>query len=738
MANESEISMRFKVNDDGSVVLDRIGQKLTEVADNSKKMSSSLSLIKLDSIVNLGERAFHTAERIYNMGRAVAGAINDIERMSKVAGISSDQFQKMMYAAKMTDVESSDLAVAIKKLSSNMDDASRGTGQAAKWIEAMGLSVVDGQGKLKGLDVMLGEIADQFSTWEDGPRKIAVAVDLFGKSGERLIPFLNKGSAGLREFYTEAERLGIILNEEMLGKGSELEDKFKRAEEVAGSYWKKMIVWISEALGIVKEFKVEEESRFDRYVRMIEEGTHPTEGAAKIETEKQRSAAEEAGDYFLKLQDFYKRTAQPPKIVDKEQERKFLLEENLRLLNDQAAAYARMIELQDQLNRGTEDALEIANRMGISTKAAVTQWIEKDIVGEYATVLGSKLFDKGEIEQFQKQYTDALREAQKSSWGFNEFGRKTEGWYQMEEAIRRISEMKVDDTGLGKARKEFEDLTKYAAYLEKWTGAIKIDTDQLDAAHTKLEELQKKLTDLVSQSWTVKVEFTGYGSTERPIMEKIDEIQGGFYGIIQTMRNLGTASMDLSPLTQYQEGLKGKGSIGMIGYRMEIPGWSISVMDQIAKVADAFQQYGTVAGQTQQKYSLAEIDQRIAQLQAEIASYQRSNYDKYGPNYSYVQGYYSAVEAQRTTQARAQIAQLQQFRAEISAAGAYAQNQVAASAAASGGGGGDYESAGISININTINVGPGDEPVADRLDSALADLWYKNRSKLKVAIQGGV
>jgi len=236
---DKEISLRFKVNDDGSVVLDKISQNLKKIETNTQGVGNSLKLIKFDSLINLGERAFHAGERIYQLAKTTASALNDIDRLSKVAGMSSEQFQKMQYAAKMTDVEAGELAIGLKKLSQAMDDATRGTGEASGWFSTMGISVKDVDGKLKPLNKIMGEIADKFASWEDGPRKIAIAVDIFGRSGANLIPYLNQGAAGLKKFYEEAEKLGVVLDESIIKKGSELEDTFKRVEARTDALLKK-------------------------------------------------------------------------------------------------------------------------------------------------------------------------------------------------------------------------------------------------------------------------------------------------------------------------------------------------------------------------------------------------------------------------------------------------------------------------------------------------------------------
>jgi len=228
---DTTLTMKLKVQDDGSILLDKFSGKLAEIPKHVDSMNRSISLIKWDSIANLSEQAFRAGERIYNMARSVASGTMEIGRMAQISGLSTDAFQKFAYAAKMSDVENESLAVGMKRLSKNMEETSQGSGDAKKWFDVMGISVQDLNTRgLKPLDQMMGELADKFSGWEDGTRKIAIAVALFGRAGEALIPMLNKGKSGLTEFYKEAERLGIVLSPDMVRKGEEAENAFKRFE----------------------------------------------------------------------------------------------------------------------------------------------------------------------------------------------------------------------------------------------------------------------------------------------------------------------------------------------------------------------------------------------------------------------------------------------------------------------------------------------------------------------------
>ncbi len=201
----------------------------TSLIDSLKQNWMALSAVAVT--------AYMSITRAFSEGRGIASAAMEIGKMAQISGLSTDQFQKFAYAAKMSDVESESLAVGMKRLAKNMEESSQGTGDAKKWFDVMGISVKDlNAGGLKPLDQMMGELSDKFIGWEDGTRKIAIATALFGRSGEALIPMLNKGKSGLTEFYSEAERLGIVLSPDIVRKGQEAEDSFKRFEAQLKSF----------------------------------------------------------------------------------------------------------------------------------------------------------------------------------------------------------------------------------------------------------------------------------------------------------------------------------------------------------------------------------------------------------------------------------------------------------------------------------------------------------------------
>lgn len=161
----------------------------------------------------------------------VKGALamaDEIGKLAQKTGVAVEEFSKLSYAAKLSDVSNEQLAKGLKQLSKNMSEAAAGTGESVKYFQALGVSLVDGAGKLKSTDAIMGELADKFSGMQDGATKTATAMAIFGKSGSDLIPMLNSGSDGLRDMADEATRLGLVMSTDMAKGAEQFNDNLTR------------------------------------------------------------------------------------------------------------------------------------------------------------------------------------------------------------------------------------------------------------------------------------------------------------------------------------------------------------------------------------------------------------------------------------------------------------------------------------------------------------------------------
>jgi len=162
---------------------------------------------------------------------SIKGAVDTADEFNKLAqktGVAVEQLRQLNYAASLSDVSTEALGTGLRKLSINMASAAGGGKEQTAIFKALGLSVKDAGGSLKGADTMLSEVAAKFANFKDGPEKAAMAVQLFGKSGADLIPLLNAGSSGLKTMADEATALGTVFSGDFAKNSEAFNDNLTR------------------------------------------------------------------------------------------------------------------------------------------------------------------------------------------------------------------------------------------------------------------------------------------------------------------------------------------------------------------------------------------------------------------------------------------------------------------------------------------------------------------------------
>jgi len=155
-------------------------------------------------------------------------AADEINKLSQKLGVSVESLSAFRYAAKLADVSAEEMAVGLRQLAKNAQDAQAGTGDAAAAFAALKIEVAGAGGQLRGTEDLLLAVAERFSRIEDGAGKTALAMKIFGRSGAELIPLLNQGRAGFEELRKEAERLGIIISKETARAAEQFNDDLTR------------------------------------------------------------------------------------------------------------------------------------------------------------------------------------------------------------------------------------------------------------------------------------------------------------------------------------------------------------------------------------------------------------------------------------------------------------------------------------------------------------------------------
>ena len=203
------------------------GQKAAyEVAGAVEKIHGKMESVnklfeKMAGALALG----FAAEKVIESARHIAEYADEVDKSSQKTGIAAERIQGLQFAAKMSDISAQGLNESLKKLAKAMEGAGSAGNKGAEAFAAVGIKASD----LKGMktDDALLKIADAFANSQDGAGKAAVAMELFGKSGTDMIPFLNKGSASINELMEQAQKMGLVMSGDALSSASQLDDQFK-------------------------------------------------------------------------------------------------------------------------------------------------------------------------------------------------------------------------------------------------------------------------------------------------------------------------------------------------------------------------------------------------------------------------------------------------------------------------------------------------------------------------------
>lgn len=149
---------------------------------------------------------------MYGVARSTANAGDEAFKTAERVGMGAEEWQKIAYAARMSGVENNMLADTFSKLNKRVSDAAGGNKTYMQTFNDLGIKVKDSTGKLRGPMDVFGDLADIFAKVEDGPAKTALAMELFGDTGAKLIPMLNQGREGFKMLGDEALRTGNVLS----------------------------------------------------------------------------------------------------------------------------------------------------------------------------------------------------------------------------------------------------------------------------------------------------------------------------------------------------------------------------------------------------------------------------------------------------------------------------------------------------------------------------------------------
>jgi hypothetical protein len=169
------------------------------------------------------------------------GRVDDLRQMT---GLTNEEIQEFGYVAEHEGSSLEAFAGGVKKLFLALKHGGEDSEEAVKALQSVGIAGQRVQDIISGkepLSESLLDIATAFQSMEDGPKKSALAMALFGKTGGELIPFLNQGRNGVQALRDRARELGLVIEEDTVAAGANLGDQLTDITKVVGGLKNQLI-----------------------------------------------------------------------------------------------------------------------------------------------------------------------------------------------------------------------------------------------------------------------------------------------------------------------------------------------------------------------------------------------------------------------------------------------------------------------------------------------------------------
>lgn len=171
-----------------------------------------------------------------------------LDEMSQRVGVSVETLSVWTPAAEQSGVSGESFEKGLRKLSTTMLEAASGSEDAARRFAAVGVEFKNQAGTLRATDQVLLDLADRFAAMPDGAEKTALAMQVFGKSGAELIPFLNQGRDGINALAAEMQALGVQMSSETAAQAGNFNDALDKLKLAGSSIGNQIVTALLPAL----------------------------------------------------------------------------------------------------------------------------------------------------------------------------------------------------------------------------------------------------------------------------------------------------------------------------------------------------------------------------------------------------------------------------------------------------------------------------------------------------------
>lgn len=182
-------------------------------------------------------------DRLSDGIQRVVGDLAKIGDQSERVGVTAGQLQELQFAIAQSGGEASQAGPALERFANSIARASEGEGKLARFLLDNNVALKDRNGTLRPTAELLGEVANLIQNAATPQERLNIATAFFGNTaGPAMVTALSNGAAGLRLLGAQAQGTGAIIEDELIKKAKEIDDKWNALARTWGVTVKSAII----------------------------------------------------------------------------------------------------------------------------------------------------------------------------------------------------------------------------------------------------------------------------------------------------------------------------------------------------------------------------------------------------------------------------------------------------------------------------------------------------------------
>ena len=158
---------------------------------------------------------------------------DQFQKMSIRTGVATQTLSEMAHVAQIAGTDIQTVEKAIIRMTKVANDSQAGLSTATRTLDQLGVKAENTNGTLKGTEQLFFETIEALRGVENQTKRTALAQEVFGKSGVKLLTIVNESKDGIAELRKEARDLGITFDQEAANQAARFNDEMLRLKQSA-------------------------------------------------------------------------------------------------------------------------------------------------------------------------------------------------------------------------------------------------------------------------------------------------------------------------------------------------------------------------------------------------------------------------------------------------------------------------------------------------------------------------